>query len=210
MGEVELLQPRGQGAPVQSWECTYEDIIKHMREMDAAISSSKLEAPPTAIGTHCKFCNAKLICPAMAAAERSVSEWDHRDIPPEQLGEMLVKAQAVEMMVKDLFTYCYDRIAAGEKIPGWKLTVGRKTRAWKDPDALMKWAKRNGKMTKLFEKKLRSPAQAAKVMKDDVDSLNRFIETRESKPSLKPADAPGEEVQSPMAGLAALGQRLSN
>lgn len=203
-----IVQPRGQGMPVSTWVCGLEDVEEHYANMMAAVRASKAAAPHAELGEHCKFCTAKLICPAMKAAERGVAEWDQRDLSPEELQQMLTDAKALEEKIKALFTYAYDRIEAGDNIPGWKLTAGRKSRVWEDEAALVRWAKRNGKMNILFKKSLLSPAQAAKVV--STESLEPFIGYKESKPSLKPESAPGEPVLNAGSALAALGKRLSS
>lgn len=202
-----IVQPRGRGEPVTHWTCDIGTVSAHMREADAAINSAKLANPPVALGDHCKFCTAKLICPAIKKAEEGVAQWDGRDIPPDEIDRMLVGAKAIEGKIKDLFAYAHNRIEAGERIPGWKLTLGRKTRIWLEEEKLIKWARRQGKMQTIYKKVLLSPTQASKVI--DVDSLNQFIGSKVGKPTLKPSDAPGEAIESPMAGLAALGKRLS-
>lgn len=204
---ITIVQPRGQGVPIQHWGTTTERVVAHMHEVDAAINSSKLDKPPVALGDHCKFCTAKLICPAMEAAKRGVCEYDSRDIPADQLEHLLTEAKALEGYIKDLFTYAYNRIEAGESVPGWKLTAGRRTRVWENEAALLRWAKKHGKMTALHEKKLVSPAKAVKLIDDE--ALTRFIGTKESKPSLKPESAPGEPVETFQSSMAALGKRLN-
>ena len=203
-----VIQPRGQGVPVASWICTTEDIYQHLGEMIRAVEIAEQVDAPVKLGTHCKFCTAKLNCPALQAAERGVAKWDSRDLDPDSLDEMLVAAKALEGKIKDLFTYAYDRLEAGEKITGWKLTAGRKSRVWADEAAFIRWAKKNGRMNKVHSHKLLSPAQVDKALGEEYQKVSRFVETREAKPSLKPESAPGEPVENPMAALAALGQRL--
>ena len=198
-----VIQPRTPGEPVESWDCYPDVIVDHMVEVLESIRESQGEDPAGEIGDHCRWCTAKIICPAVKAAEVGVMKWDSRAIPPEELGEMLVQAHVVEMKIKELFSYAHSRLEDGVFVKGWKLVPKRASKYWTDPEKLEAWAKRNGHLNKLYQKKLITPAQAAKLFDDD--SVNRFIESRSSGTNLKPSSDKAPEVQSLGGALSAIG-----
>lgn len=202
-----IVQPRGQGLPITHWNCPTQRIQDHLIEVFDAMQLAEEAHPPIKIGDHCRFCRAKLTCPAMRKAEEGVLDWDSRDLDPEELGELLTMAHVLEARIKALFAYGHSRIEAGEPVPGWKLVPKRATRKWVDVDGVERWAKRNGKINLLHKKGLLSPTQAAKVLGDDYSKIERFVDAVSSGTNIVPSEDSREEMQSPIKGLAALGAR---
>ena len=189
-----IVQPRGAGTT--SWDTTPGHIGKHLEIVDGAINATKLDNPPGAMGAHCKWCPAKIICPILTAAEEGLTSWDSRDLNDGELGELLLKAQVLEGKAKAIFAYAHARMEDGQRITGWKLVAKRATRKWIDQAKVLAWAKRNGKLKLMMEPKLLSPAQAGKVLGDDFESLEKMVEAVSSGTNLKPSDDPAPEAAS--------------
>lgn len=107
-------------------------------------------------GEHCRFCRGKNVCPArrdtaLAAEEflpkvvksLAVPPYDPEarkaaGLPPiltnEEIAEALIRGKTLSKWMEDLEKYALQAILNGEKIPGFKVTEGRSTRAFKDPD----------------------------------------------------------------------------
>ena len=119
-------------------------------------------------------------------AANGVIEWDPKDIPVDKLSTMLVEAKALEARIKALYTYAENRLVAGEDIEGWKLVPKRGTRKWTDEAAVLAWAKRNGRLTKIFKKTLLSPTQASKVLKSEYDSVEKYTDSISSGVTMAP------------------------
>lgn len=198
-----IIQPRGAGDAIQSWECAIEDIEKHMDAMMLAMEKAEKPNPEGSMGEHCRWCNAKLICPVIKAAETGVRDWDSRDLSADDLGPLLADAQVIEAKIKELFSYAHAKLEGGMHIPGWKLVPKRATKKWINTDRLNSWAKRTGNLSVLYEKKLITPAQAIKLL--GADSMNQFIESSSSGTNLKPTSDPADEVMSLGSALEAIG-----
>ena len=198
-----IVQPRGNG--ISSWDTTPGHIGKHLEIVDGAINASKLDNPPGAMGDHCKWCPAKLICPILTAAEEGLVSWDQRDLSDDELGSLLATAQVLEAKAKAIFAYAHARMEDGQQVTGWKLVAKRATRRWIDEKKVLAWAKRNGRLSLLRQQKLISPAQAVKVLGDESESVEKYIESVSSGTNLKPSSDPAKEVPSTGAALSAIG-----
>ena len=202
---ITIVQPRGQGAPIDEWRTTPVAIEAHMEEVFEAMLQAEWDAAPIAMGDHCRWCRAKLVnCPAVEAAQRGVAEWDRRDVSPEQIAQLLADAAVVEARIRELRDYAHERISVGETVPGWHLKPKRAQRRWSDKKAVEAWAKEHG--VDLFKSELISPAQAAKIAPDHYsESLSEFVVSESSGVTLAPGDDPNP---SPFAGLQALAKRV--
>ena len=198
-----IIQPRGAGR--SSWDTTPGRVGKHLETIDGAINASKQDNPPGAMGSWCKWCPAKLICPILTAAEEGLTSWDSRDLSDEELGKLLLTAQVLEGKAKAIFAYAHARMEDGQVIAGWKLVAKRATRKWIDQAKVLAWAKRNGKLKIMTPPDLLSPAQAGKVLGEDFKQLEKMIESVSSGTNLKESNDPAEEVVSLGTTLAALG-----
>lgn len=210
---ITIIQPRTADdvmPAIKHWMCSPKDIEAHMFEVERAIETAKKDNAPVALGDHCKFCTAKLKCPALAAAERGVDEWNINDIEPDLLGKLLDRAHVLEGKIKEIYAYCERRLEAGEHIPGYKLVQKRATRKWIDTDGVEKWAKRHGKMNLIHKKSLLSPAQVAKVVThSEFEALSQYIDAVSSGTTIAKESDKREAVLSPGAALRALGKRIA-
>lgn len=90
-------------------------------------------------GEHCRFCKAKSICRARAAALLTLEEPKARadqgeTLTDTEIGDILLRAQTLENWVKGLEEYAQDKLLHGGEIPGWKLVEGRSVRTITDTD----------------------------------------------------------------------------
>lgn len=107
-----------------------DELLPAMRRVDDP------EAP-TVPGDHCRWCPAKLICPALTKAFEAAVDEVHYTLPLEGYSdEMLEQRYAligpVETYIKALKAECFKRALAGNPVPGTKLIQGRSSRAWKE------------------------------------------------------------------------------
>ena len=204
---ITIVQPRGQGEPVDEYISSPEEVAGHMAKVELAMQEAMSIKPRIQMGDHCRFCRAKLICPALKKAEQGVAEWDSRDLDEDELSEMLVMAKVIEQKIKDLYAYALVRLEQGEELPGWKLVPKRATRKWVDEEKVFRWAKKYGRIKEMYKRQLLSPAQAAKVLGDEYESLTHLVESVSTGTNMAPEDDPREAVKSPFAKLAALGKR---
>ncbi|MCR4646261.1 MAG: DUF2800 domain-containing protein [Oscillospiraceae bacterium] len=90
-------------------------------------------------GEWCRFCKAKSVCRARAAAMLALEEPKQRmeqgeTLTDDEIGGILLRAQTLENWVKGLETYAQEKLLAGGEIPGWKLVEGRSVRTITDTD----------------------------------------------------------------------------
>lgn len=205
-----IVQPRTPGQTVKSWACDTKRVQKHMHQVDAAINSSKLETPPIAMGDHCKWCRAKLLCPAILKAEQGVAAFDVNDVDPGLLQSMLDAVKPIEAKIKELKSYALERMESGESIPEWKMVQIRPRQLWTNDDDLHKWAKRNGFLRTLYQTKPLTPLQAIKILPDDyTKSIGKIIEKKSSGLTIAPRSDKRKEVDSIASNLAAMAARVS-
>lgn len=204
---VVVVQPRGQGKPIDEYITSVAEVEGHMVQVREAIRQAIGYKPRVAIGDHCRFCRAKIICPALQQAQAGVAEWDSRDLSEHELANMLTTARVLEQKIKDLFAYAHDRLEKGTTVPGWKLVPKRATRRWVDEERVLKFARKWGITKKISKRALISPTQASKLLGDRFESMNHLVIAESSGTNLVPEDDPRKAVQSPFVKLAALGKR---
>ena len=149
----------------------------------------------------CKFCNAKAVCPAVAA-EVNVSTGtlataadfaNLADLPSDDIWLKMLKVPLVESYCKAIRAEAERRLFAGDVNPHFKIVEGKKgNRAWTseaEAEAAMKANKI--KPDDMYTKKLVSPTQAEKNLKKTKPkawaALQEHIVRAPGKPSVAPA-----------------------
>lgn len=125
--ELTVVQPRADhcDGPIRTWATTVGEIRQWAHEvllpaMQATETDAYLD-----MGDHCRFCPAKLVCPAMRALA-------HKGLTgAEQV--TYAEAQQLKMLLKAVEERAYARLMAGElpEVVGAKLVRGRANRLWK-------------------------------------------------------------------------------
>jgi hypothetical protein len=149
----------------------------------------------------CKFCDAKAMCPAVAA-EVNVSTGtlataadfaNLADLPSDDIWLKMLKVPLVESYCKAIRAEAERRLFAGEPNPHFKIVEGKKgNRAWAD-EGLAEAAMRSQKVKPdlMYTKKLVSPTQAEKNLKKEKPkvwaALQEIIVRAPGKPSVAPA-----------------------
>jgi hypothetical protein len=123
--ELTIVQPNAytpEGESViRSWRTTAGELRQWLRE---ELLPAMNDQDPTQFkrGEWCRFCPARIVCPAMAAmvaGAKLMNALPYEDIP---LMKMLIKAAE---------TAEYQRLMAGEKGSGGKLVMKKVNRVWK-------------------------------------------------------------------------------
>ena len=120
--------------PIRSWTTT----VGHIRQwadddllpaMAAVFVDAYLDT-----GDHCRFCPAKLVCPAMLAVGKRVAGIsDVRGLSEPVLAELLGKVPVLKMLTKALTEEAKRRmITERGRLPGWKVVQAIADRVWKD------------------------------------------------------------------------------
>jgi hypothetical protein len=165
-----IYQPRaGSGRPdrtdafsvekLKSIKVVFEDAIERVEQ---GTDTSDLSA-----GDWCKFCPAKVICPAITKTALQKAKLDFggdilpnpKSLTSDQVRVLLDKANYLELWIKEVKAFAENELKAGKKISGWTLAPTKAQRVWANPNAKslgVEW---------LWEKQLITPAQAEKKMK---------------------------------------------
>lgn len=154
--DIGICQPRYRGEEkLRTWvlslaelETFCEEIAKaadYILACEKDYDSSNLPFGPG--DKACRWCRAKAICPARAAALETdlpvplsredalaaLPEVEVSALTDEQIGRLIAAAPWIEDIIKDARSFAYERAAAGNPIPGTKLVQGRAgNRTWAD------------------------------------------------------------------------------
>lgn len=134
---LHICQPRAphfQGQ-IRTWETTAGFIRQWAHTILRPAMERTIHDRYLSVGEWCRFCPAKLICPAMTSLSDEATY--KRDVPlqtmpAEQLGDLWVKWQWLKLRGKDLDAVTVHRALGGETIPGVKVVKKRSIRQWKD------------------------------------------------------------------------------
>ena len=190
-----IIQPRVNEDPVTEETLTREDLLAWGEEIRPTAQKAWKGLGEQVPGDHCKFCAAKAICAARAAAAmRGFTSGfatpgliDDSEIPG-----ILEVADIAEAWIKDVRAYARNQAIQGHVWPGYKLVRGRKgNRQWSDEDAVMEQLTRAGLSEEQYlNRKLRTPGEIEKEMgKQAFDAIaKRFVTQPDGALNLVPED----------------------
>lgn len=179
--ELVIVQPRAvhPDGPTRRWRISTADLMTWAREvLLPAAKATEDPAAPLAVGDHCRFCDALAVCPAqhehaLAVAGEVFSEAPSAPPAPEtlsleQIRRVLDGSDMVEAWINACRDYARQQLEHGQVKSvdlGYKLVPGRASRKWKDEgEAAATLEMSLG--DEAYIRKLLSPAQAEKVLKD--------------------------------------------
>jgi hypothetical protein len=164
---------------VRTRRVTAEELIAFAEELKAAVQRVQDQPHSYTMGSHCRFCKAKDICPAQmqAVTEYAKSAFDSitsgdarkslETLTPEQLADVLDKATKAEDFIAALRKYVTALINTGVTVPGYGLVPTRPTRKWVDEQKAWAYAMSQGiALEDIMEKKMISPAKFEKLIRD--------------------------------------------
>jgi hypothetical protein len=159
--ELIIIQP----PEIKRWTTTRARIEQFERDLVKAVNAAGLADAPLKNGDHCRWCNAKPVCPIMTGAvDRAVAiKMDAIDV--DKIGAYLHNADLLEAWIKDLRALAEEMMKKGKPVTGWKMVPKRATRSWvKEEDAKAALLP-HLKESEVIETKLVSPAAAEKLLK---------------------------------------------
>lgn len=171
-----IVQPRAQhpDGVVRSETVSVAELVEFSIELiDAAKATQEPDAPLNP-GSHCRFCPASPVCPALVAHAQDLAQIEFgvvdRPPGPESMpialrSEILAKLPVLEQWIKDMKSDAYQRLLRGEEVPGFKLVQKRNTRYWLDANETEQYLRADGRETdEIFDLKIKSPAQIEKLV----------------------------------------------
>jgi hypothetical protein len=185
VAEIVICQPRFRSeevAPVRRWEILREDLLDFVADVAVAIEKCKAKDAPLVPGAWCgkTFCPAFGVCPGVRKEIVAVVDEESQaltfpepnTLTPEQIAKVLGAAGLVADWVKAVRSYAEQQaVDLGAKIPGYKLIQKYGRRAWTDEVATENEFEHEFG-DRIYDKKLKSPAQLEKIVgKDRVEPL---------------------------------------
>lgn len=191
-----IVQPRGfhPAGPTRHAEMS---LVALMCWMDYTLVPAMCQADPTqpahpdartlTPGEHCRFCPAKLSCPAIRNELAVVENTGLKFVGTathEELGELMAKIPRARMLIKALEEEALRRMQDGIELPGQKLVAKKVNRVWKaDAEAVMR--ARYGKDA--YETKFKSPAKIEELVGGE-DLAKEYAYSPDAGFTVAPAD----------------------
>lgn len=200
--ELVIVQPRARGdEPVKRAMLGRSDLLDFEKGLKDAIGRVRSGATDTEAGPWCKWCKAKPVCPTLradvsrkAGLEFGAIETEPVVLPepaamgPDRIAALLKNAEDIKDWTDSIMAYAYHMAERGYDVPGYKLVQGRANRRWID-EATVKSKYEAEFGERLFNRKLKSPAQIEKLFgKDRANELEELFTRPEGKRTLVPID----------------------
>ena len=161
----------------------YAEFIKEKYKTITSNDWSKLEFVPSEKTCIKGFCPKRFDCPArLERANKYLTVFDKakeingHNLTDEQYIEILEYHKELTGLINDCIEEAHKRALNGTKFRGWKLVESTKRRVWKDPVEAEKICKRYFKHDQMYETKLRSAPQMAKLAKDLTKIKSKTLE----------------------------------
>lgn len=174
--QVMRLQPALEGGDrIRTATFTEEDLLKFADQIKAATEACEDPEALPVQGAHCRFCAARVTCPARAGAVSYVLPPGAdvgpymASLEPSERASLMEKIQTASEWLADVQKQVEEFIRSGGEVPGWGLVPGRAHRIWMSEEqaeqAIRKLLQESGKDPSLSrESVLLSPAKAEKLL----------------------------------------------
>ena len=176
--ELHIVQPRADHSdgPIRIWKTDPARLMEFAKMLKAAAIATQEDDAPLNDGDHCRWCNAKAICPKLMEKAITTAQTDFKDpvlnLPrlEELTDEQIINVVNFQKQIENWFEAVKDfallRMQNGEKIPGLKIVAKRAYRKWINEDEAQRdLYKEFGE--RIYEKKFLSASQAEKVLGKD-------------------------------------------
>jgi len=142
--------------------------------MKAIENISYGNAYPTPSRDACKYCPAKLHCPALREKAYELPLCSTKELSESEIATWLEQGELVEAFYEELRKVATKRLEGGSVVPGWNLVPKRAIRKWK---ADIDISDLPIETAKLYKSEPITPAQAEKLLsKDDRHLLDDLTE----------------------------------
>ncbi len=169
-----IVQP--QVGANRTHEMTLYDLLQWRdNELMTAVNDiATMNAYPTPSRDACKYCPAKLHCPALREKAYELPLAPTKELSADEIATWLEQGELVEAFYEELKKVAFARLEGGAAVPGWNLVPKRAIRKWKAnafPGAL------NIPIDALYKREPITPAQAEKLLgKEDINLLDDMTE----------------------------------
>ena len=148
----------------------------------AVVSAADGRSDPTPEKAACQYCPAKMICPAQTKALAAVPVTaDVTTLTPDQVSDLLDKAELVEDFIAALRKQATKTLEDGGVLRGWQMAPKRATRQWsKEADAVKVLLEAGVPETQIYETSIISPAAADKLLGKEKKQVLDSVTTKVS------------------------------
>jgi hypothetical protein len=127
---------------------------------------------------------------------------DYKTMTAQQLAESLDRIPLIKAWISGVEDMSKEMLLNGDEVPTYKVVEGRKSRTWKDEEAVIRYLSKGVKAFKktcFEEPKFKSVARIEKALKTaefnrKVD-LERFIQVNRGKPTVVPESDKREAIR---------------
>jgi hypothetical protein len=208
--ETVIVQPRARhlDGPVRKHVYRLDELRAFERDLRDAVGRIRSGEDGLAAGSHCKFCPAKPICPAIRRdiAERAGLDFECIEsapvsLPPattlaaERLAHLLRNADTIRDWCASIGQLAFALAERGTEIPGYKLVEKAGRRKWAD-EADVRKAFELEFGDAIFNTELKSPAQMEKLLKKRKSEIAPYVIIPPGGKSLVPVEDAREAVVS--------------
>jgi len=138
---LQVVQPRAYhpDGPVRTWNTDLAGLAKYEERVASAIQEAqgdKAKYAPSAVT--CKYCDAKLVCPAyeqlmqnvMGSSPRQANLVDVSALSLPELGRLLAGEELIRAYFRQAKDRAYAEAMRGAKVPGFKVVESQGRRQW--------------------------------------------------------------------------------
>ena len=191
--EIIIVQP----PEMRRWVTTPQRIAEFEMQLSLAVKEAGRKDARIESGSHCRWCNAKPICPIMTDAVSRSTQLALKSLNPELISVYLAQADVLEDWIKELRELAQQMLEADVRVPGFKLVAIRAVRQWAaDDDTIRNELNRAGLLpSETVVEKVITPAQAEKILgKAGKDKIKDLVVAVSSGSTLAPESDPRPAV----------------
>ena len=162
-------RPRLLETPVTEETLSREELLAWGEDIKPVAQQAWLGQGEYLPGDWCRFCKARAVCAARAAA--AMKPFTHGFATPGIIDDadipgILAMADIAESWLKDIRAYAKNQALKGQQWPGYKLVRGRKgNRAWSDEEQVTEQLVRAGYEPDLYlNHKMKTPGEIEKAI----------------------------------------------
>jgi len=207
-----ITQPRArhEDGPVREHVYTRAQLKEFAkRAAKAAARTDEIDAPRKA-GDWCKWCPDAAYCRTLTdfAIEQAKMDFtedkpvpkDVKRVSDKELAKLMHALPVLEVWIKALYGRALATMLDGKKINGWKLVQGRKTRKFKNEQAIIKALARKFEIDDYMPRELLSVAKVEQLykkakLKKEFEKLLKHIMYSEPNIHIAKAEDPREEYK---------------
>ncbi len=209
-----IVQPRRgvEGPCYELWETTDEWVEDFLDLALEGYNQAISDDAPIKAGSHCRWCDAKPICPAKQAIIGEAESTRPESMDATSLAKLMDKADELEDWVKSVRKLLRTELDNGATVPGWKLVPKRASRVYTDQVKAQGVLVRQLKTEAAHKpREIISPAQAEKKLGKQKYSklLSKYVTLVSSGDTLAKDDDPRPDAGDAVTQLGNLSDGLN-